>query len=141
MRSEDVIAVVLQALHGWHCTAGPALAGGRGHTRLASEGRLCGPMMQGGPADVDRSSTGRRCPKSRSGGASPLPGEATAMLRAATPGVPRRASEGRLCGPKMHGKSGTALSDGLADEILPAPGEATAALRTWVQGLPDTDAF
>jgi hypothetical protein len=41
----------------------------------------------------------------------------------------------------MHGESGTAVSDGLAEEILPAPGEATAALRTWVQGLPDTDAL
>ena len=73
--------------------------------------------------------------------ASPVAGEVTAMLRAATPGMPRRASEGRLCGPKMHGESGTAVSDGLAEEILPAPGEATAALRTWVQGLPDTDAL
>jgi len=68
--------------------------------------------------------------------ASPAAGEVAAMLRAATPGMPRRASEGRLCGPKMHGESGTAVSDGLAEEIWPAPGKATAALRTWVQGLP-----
>ena len=67
-----------------------------------------------------------------------MPGQATAMLRAATPGVPRRASEGRLCGPKMHGRSGRAVSDDLAKEISPVPDEATAALRTW---MPDTDAL
>ena len=67
-----------------------------------------------------------------------MPGQATAMLRAATPGVPRRASEGRLCGPKMHGRSGAAVSDDLAKEISSVPGEATAALRTW---MPDTDAL
>ena len=42
---------------------------------------------------------------------SPVPAEATATLRAATPGAPRRASEG--C-PK-HGMRGAAVSEALAD--------------------------
>ena len=46
---------------------------------------------------------------------SPVPAEPTAMLRAATQGAPRRASEGRLCGPQMHGKYSAAVSEGLVD--------------------------
>ena len=42
---------------------------------------------------------------------SPVPAEATAMLRAATPGAPRGASEG--C--PTHGMRGAAVSEGLAD--------------------------
>ena len=44
-----------------------------------------------------------------------MPAEPAAMLRAATQGAPRRASEGRLCGPQMHGKYSAAVSEGLVD--------------------------
>ena len=133
VRSEDVIAVVLQALHGWHCTAGPALAGRRGHTRLASEGRLCGPMMQGGPADVDRSSTGRRCPTSRSA-------ESLARARAGHRDVASRHAGGAspcIGGPPVRSEDARQIKRG--GERRPPEGDLVRARRGH-RGIANVDA-
>ena len=116
MRPEAAMAVDSTMCEAWFARPHDRPKGDALHGRAARAARRCKATEAEPSPRGPRLRKGQTRPPRRCEGPGGLPMRRQARPASCLPGAPRRASESRPCGPKMHGKPGAAVSEGLVDK-------------------------